>query len=498
MYRVSQFYRPKGAGVVSKILRKCAMQDKKFVVYYDPDIDGLVSGAIAQFFLKSLGIPSTYYINPNRGHGFKMPKEMIEKLKGCVVVAVDFSMSKEELEILTNLGVDVVCIDHHHLGNDVDNLIYIKNENGCEAVLINNQYVFEPSEWRFLSGAGMVLYTLGCINPSMLENEELMALVGLTLLSDVREIESELAEDILKVTFDRELNSPLIDYYLDITKPKNDYGFGQRVFDRNYIDYVFSPQVNALLRFNRNEDAVNLINGTLPLAFNEVLQRYRMAQQVKRDAIIEKCKDFKELEHINIKYVFFDEFPKDVDISNFIGIACSKMREMTGKTTVIIVFNIDGTIKRGSLRGNFDTVPYLDIFTQHGVKCGGHQGAFGIIEMSNDTDLDSISNIIGEYEKMEKHHQYDNRITNIGNLSIFLMNQACRKMAVKNNFLRDSKRLYIKYTGDNYKRYQKGKMWEYEIDGIKVKCFDEDLSLENGLLLPLEERGYIEFYLRRE
>jgi hypothetical protein len=35
------------------------------------------------------------------------------------------------------------------------------------------------------------------------------------------------------------------------------------------------------------------------------------------------------------------------------------------------------------------------------------------------------------------------------------------------------------------------------VDGIPILSFDGGLNIENGLILPLKERGYIKFYLRK-
>ena len=39
-------------------------------------------------------------------------------------------------------------------------------------------------------------------------------------------------------------------------------------------------------------------------------------------------------------------------------------------------------------------------------------------------------------------------------------------------------------------------MVEYVLDGVAVKCFDENLSIDNGVILAIKERGYIQFYLK--
>ena len=66
-------YKPKGTEKAINILQKAInTPNKKFLVYYDPDIDGLVAGYLAEELLKLLGkdVEVEYIINENRTHGF--------------------------------------------------------------------------------------------------------------------------------------------------------------------------------------------------------------------------------------------------------------------------------------------------------------------------------------------------------------------------------------------------------------------------------------------
>ena len=46
-------------------------KEKPVLVYFDPDVDGLIAGYLAVRFFSKLGFPIRTHINSNREHGFK-------------------------------------------------------------------------------------------------------------------------------------------------------------------------------------------------------------------------------------------------------------------------------------------------------------------------------------------------------------------------------------------------------------------------------------------
>ena len=83
------YHRFKGVRKAAKIIQSFE-KDKAVLVYFDPDIDGLISGYFVCKFLMRLGLKFTWYINKNREHGFKLP---IKELHNINIIAVDFHIS---------------------------------------------------------------------------------------------------------------------------------------------------------------------------------------------------------------------------------------------------------------------------------------------------------------------------------------------------------------------------------------------------------------------
>ena len=501
-------YVPKGCNIAFKILNKEMSKgdNSKFLVYYDPDIDGLMSGFIAQRFLSKFHKDSIFYINENREHGFKIPEDLYPHLKGMTILAVDFSMSREEIKHVLSLGANIVNIDHHNIDDD---FIYEKDEvTGCEGVVINNQYPWEPEDFRFLSGAGVVHYVFRYILEKLgiteLDLDE-VALVGISLLSDVRPTENRIAQDFLMVTFNHE--SELTAYLVNVVTPNNGFerfdSFGVPRFNRNFIDFVFSPHLNALFRLNRGKDAILLVRGD------------RMAiETYKIGGLLASCKDLqnniteqillglKGNEYDNIIVKGLDnkfKLNSNHNISNFIGLACSRVRGDNKTTFLFVEGEKDGFIKRGSVRGLYDNVDYLSIFRAHGLKAEGHKNAFGVLETDITTiDFKALDKAIGEAEEEARNGVSTSTILRVANIPMFLQGPN-KQIALQNTMVRDSHRIYLKYTGDDIKKEQRGRMIKYTIDGIPVNCFDLDLTVEEGLILPMYGKGdYIEFTLKRD
>lgn len=490
VYGGDSMYSPKGVEHVKDILSRSVF----FMVYDDPDIDGVIAGEETRRFLDYFKQPYVYYINENRQHGFKIPKERWEELKGITVLLVDAGMKKEQLVELVNFGINVINIDHHYI--EYDELVVYENEqNNCKGVIINNNYSFEPQEYRFLSGAGVVYYTFKAI--SNIYTDEDKALVGLTLISDIRDLSSDLAKQFLWYTYT--VRTPYMQNLIDLTKPTKDWGFGEITLNRNYIDFTFNPKINALFRCNYGDEVIDFFRGNYPYT-SERLEAVRDVQNTVVRDVLESTtiEEYSNLYFCTIQ----DSFRSltGVDITNVVGLSCSRLVDK-GKTTILLVLNDKGQVKRGSLRGKCHDVDYLQLLKSMGVKAEGHAGAFGILEYSMGTvDTAELNKQIALLEQGYEQRKYKGRVFQTNNLSFFVNSAKFHQMAEYNSYVRDNERLYIQYTGDIscVETTTRGKKIEHKVDGITVHCFDEALSVANDLLLPVIERSsYKAIYLRR-
>lgn len=508
---------PSGVEYIADILSR---SEGTFFVYGDPDVDGLFSTQFVLLLLKSFNKDYEVFINENRAHGFFY--EDIKSLSGRTVIAVDFSITPDKLKLLQENNVKLINIDHHEILNK-EQVTYSCDGTHVDGVVVNNQYCFEPEEHRYLSGAGVVYYAF-CALVAGFDTELTRALVGLTLLSDIRPLENPYAREFLKTCY--KCRHPYILRLVELTRAEKDYNFGVPSMERNYIDYTFSPKINALFRLNLGNVALDIIQGKDP-PFS--LSDARDVQNQVCDYIYSNLKNPFDINGLlNTAEEGIVQVPKFVDnglggqtklvstaldgltmcfvedtpitnatykLSNFIGLTCSHLKG-TGNSTVVYVGTAD-VIVRGSFRGRCDTVNYLQLFRKYGMTCAGHENAFGILNCRlADVDFIGLIKELKQLEAIAIEQEYANRITETSNFAMFTRTQLLKDIALTNIYVRDRYRVYIKYTGTNIVRKTMGKMWEYTIDGVHVKCFDADINPSNGYILPIYDRGILSFYLK--
>ena len=458
------------------------VKESDVLVYFDPDIDGLISGMFICRALSMIGVSFSWYINSNREHGFSIPPE---KVNGMTVICVDFSIPSDKVKEIVDAGCNLLCIDHHDIRED---FIEYTN-NGKIGVVINNQYSFEKESSKYLSGAGVVFESLVSYFGDSFNTRENRALVGLTLLSDIRNIENINARLYLQELYCHPYKG-YIKYLIDNTIGEVDYGFGVPRLDRNYVDFKFSPLVNSCLRFNQHNEAVEFILGS-----GVINKKYHALQKDMIDLLMEGSRviRFSNLCVIIVDEDLFAGYEYSECISNFIGLLASKY--LDGDRSVIAYVVRGNEVGRASFRGRVNGLDYLGSVKDliFGV---GHESAFGIKDLKPSKEL--FATINDRCAKLEEEYDLGTNYINANNLSM-LANTKAYDIAVDNIYCLSQNRKYIHYTGSNIKEKRSGaKYKEYSIDGVSVLCFDNSLDPNKDLILPIIERGVLSFYLNKK
>ena len=462
-----------------------------------------------------LGMPFSYYVNQDRAHGFKIPPE---QLRGSLVMTADFAITQSEMDSLVSNDIVVLATDHH----EVQPAFIHCTSDTAEGIFINNQYPFEADDNRYLSGAG-VFYELICSLYPDFKSEERDALVGVTLLSDIRPIENTKAERYLRLTFNIDTKEGYINYLIE-SCVDDDYGFGKPKLDRNFVDFHLSPLVNAMLRANMVDEAVRFVLGLGLSARGKsarVLQK--RVQKLMQERMTVTPAD-------GITFLSFntsDFTDLDVSITNYVGLVCNSYSN--SRVSVLGSVLDKGKIVRASFRGKFSDLNYREAIHKLGVNAEGHPSAFGITDFEPTGDIwAEIDNVVCE---LERGHNPSAKVIEVPVFAFFAQRDAMG-IATRNCYVRAENRTYIKYIGTNAKvsketfcylplteddyankvspvkveggvayKYElngdgtpKIKYREYTIDGTRVKSFGE--TIETGLILPILDKGYISYYLR--
>ena len=488
---------------------------RPILLYGDPDPDGLYSLLLMCQFCDMMNKEYTYYVNDMRYHGFAIPAD---KLSGYLVISSDFTITKDEVKKLVDNDVVLLSTDHHECQKE---FIDVVGET-AEGIVINNQYPFEPDDNRYQSGAG-VFYELVCELYPEFQSREREEIVGITLLTDIREIENSKARKYLKKTYTADTEKGYANY-LVTSVIGSDFGFGLPKLDRNFIDYNLSPFINSLLRFGQKDKAVEFILGKgLDIKSPQGLQKELIDTMLLRAQVL----DMPNIAILAVNSLNFLDY-EGVSVTSFIGLLCSKYKDThENKSTLGFVYE-NGKVIRASFRGKYSDIHYRVGFKNLGIKAEGHPAAFGIIDFYPEEDTwNQLNDLIADLEYM---HSSTITIIKTSNLAVEITNNGM-KYASENCYCRDMYRTYLKYTGTNFaitkttyktqeftdKDYKLGikpdkeingvyykylrdnngelipKYIEYIVDGRKVKSFG--VSIEDGVILPMLEKGYITLYL---
>ena len=422
-----------GEARFKEILEK--YKSRPVLLYGDPDTDGLVSLLLMCKFCDMLDIPYSYYVNENRYHGFTID---LDKLKGYLVIAADFAITEEEVKALVNNDVVLLSTDHHDIQPQFIDIV----GDTAEGIVINNQYPFEPEDNRYQSGAGVFYELASSLYPEF-KSKENEALVGVTLLSDMRPIENPKARKYLKTTYTVNTEEDNYFHYLISSCLNNDFGFGVPKFDRNFIDFNLNPTINALLRADKTQEAIAFILGSGLTSYDaRGLQKSLLVDMHARASIY----PFNNITYLMVNASDFFDYP--VKVTSYIGLFCNDYSDKHGKSSVLGFVVENGKVVRASFRGKYDDIHYRSGFRQLGLHAEGHPGAFGVQDFEPVTDTwYDIDDLVGD---LEANHEETVKIVESTNLA-FILNREGMNIAIENSYCRDMYRTYIKYTGSNAK-----------------------------------------------
>lgn len=516
-----QNYILQGVDLAKQVLANGLARGYPIVIKGDPDVDGLFAWYVASKMLDEKGYTYHSCVNTDRRHGLvDEEKVKVERSWGTydyyipteyhqneIIINVDSSLSAEELLQLTQQGNFVISLDHHEVESDprfpTQQYWSTTEETGDgvsligEAVLINNQYSFEPEELRFWSGTGVVLNALSQILEVDIETEWI-AMHGVTLLSDVRDIENPLAREILKVTYETPLvQMPILRKLAHISQEEVPERF-QRIpekLDRTFVDFSLSPYINASYQLNLSEYLFKLCSQTSFF--------YSLPAKTIRTRVLNHMKDYlkvTELENLVVLALDVSTIPQTPDSSlyqfkytSFLGLIANQYLRDRGKTVLIAALE-NGKWSRGSVRGIHSDIDYREFFANHGFDAQGHKGAFGLVSVKGSLNFPLIDKELGELEK-----KADTRVSNVHSISNLLESlDYLRELAYENEFLLSSNFHSISYSGLLYSVYtESAKKIGYEVDGMFIDSFDKELNPKNSLIVPYMIGEELQLILRK-
>lgn len=503
---MSLYQRLRGTDVAKQLMLQ-GIKDDNIVIKYDPDVDGIFAGfAIEQYLRDTYNYIPRVSINSGRGHGMldlmclKSSKHTTNQDRSnlepfppnATIINVDSGLSSTTLRSLVDKGYNVISLDHHEVEflTTEDTNVQIKHSNnGHYGLVINNQYSFEDPDYHFQSGTGIVLTFIENIDPSYI-TKELIAINAITLLSDSRDINNNIARSFLEILYStKESEAPWL-YQIASKIGFNQYSIGEDMLDRTFIDYKFSPYINASMRLELGYETIRFVNH-LDINMGKVKETQ---QQIMNELRVRSTtQEYKDLLLVRVPAYHSDWYT----VSNFIGLLANQYLDK-GRNVVIFSTKLNHQgyqeFDRGSFRGLYSGINYRQLFNDNGIVALGHFGAFGIKNLTLDPNFwTSLDQQIG---KLQENKPTKNVVT-VRSLSKELTR--ITNIAYENMFCTAETRTYIKYKGMFISvENSRPKIITYLIDDLVVTCFDHDLDIrgDNTYIEPVLDKGNLKLYAK--
>ncbi|MEB5783538.1 single-stranded-DNA-specific exonuclease RecJ [Staphylococcus pseudoxylosus] len=359
-------------------------QNQKILVYGDYDADGVTSTTILVNTLKELGAHVGWYI-PNRfseGYG---PNEMAFKNayeEGIsLIITVDNGIQgHDEIQMVQDLGVDVIVTDHHEIGRTIPNAYAIVHPMHPEF-----DYPF-----KYLCGAG-VAYKLA----QKLLDEPPAYFLGLVAIGTVADLVSLTNEN-------RALVQKGLAVLNDHCPPSikailSQAGYSDSITEET-IGFIIGPRLNAVGRLEDAGLAAELLMTDSDEEAEFLAEQVEFFNQERKDIVAQITEEALAAAEIQVKQGAKFLLLAQADWhEGVLGIVASKIVETYSLPTLILNIDEGQDHAKGSAR-SIEQVSMFEILNAHTdliTKFGGHHMAAGItMPIEN---IDSLRNGLNDW-----------------------------------------------------------------------------------------------------
>lgn len=342
-------------------------QNQKILVYGDYDADGVTSTTILVETLKALGAHVGWYI-PNRfseGYG---PNEMAFKNAHeegiSLIITVDNGIQgHDEIQMIQDLGVDVIVTDHHEIGRTMPNAFAIVHPMHPEF-----DYPF-----KYLCGAG-VAYKLA----QNLLDEPPAYFLGLVAIGTVADLVSLTDENRALVQKGLEILNDHCPASIKAILKQAGYN---DVITEETIGFIIGPRLNAVGRLEDAALAAELLMTDNDEEAEFLAEQVEFFNQERKDIVAQITEEALATADNQVKQGSKFLLLAQADWhEGVLGIVASKIVETYSLPTLILNIDEAQNHAKGSAR-SIEQVSMFEILNAHSdliLKFGGHHMAAGI------------------------------------------------------------------------------------------------------------------------
>ncbi len=368
---------------------------QRICIYGDYDADGVTSTALLYDYLSSQGADVIYYIPCRESEGYGMNNNAVDKIAQTgtkLIITVDNGISAvEQIEYAGSLGMDTVVTDHHTPPQVLPNAVAIVNPHRADC----------PSEFKLLSGVGVVFKLIMALEDEHLDMERLLArysdIASLGTIGDIVSLTGEnriLVKNGLKQI--KSLNRVGITALLESSGIK-----GNSKLTAGKLSFTLIPRINACGRLALSERSVELLltedKEISKEIADELSEDNKIRQSIEKeilDDVLEYIEDNPHLKYKRVMVISGEGWHQGV-----IGIVASRVKDIFGKP--VIILTVDGDTAKGSGRSieGFSLIDGITACKDLLSHFGGHPMAVGLSMKTSDIEEFSIR--LNDYAKKQ-------------------------------------------------------------------------------------------------
>ena len=255
------------------IIEDAILMGERFLVHYDIDCDGVSGGTIITRYLQARDADVKCAINKGKKHGVSDFDLDLLKDVDVMIVVDSIDNDPDVYKRITDAGVRLCVLDHHIPERRL-------LESDVPFILVSSANYYPNKE---LSGAGVALKFVQFCDYMNLENytDELgLWLYGaLGIVADMCSVENK---------ENRYIVHRGLGYY---DNPMIKKAVGNYAFDSTSISFSIAPLINACMRTNHNETAMNMFLTDDESEISELInqmKQYKEEQNYVVDALMEE------------------------------------------------------------------------------------------------------------------------------------------------------------------------------------------------------------------
>jgi len=340
-------------------LAQAVLTGETVTIYGDYDVDGATSAALLIRLFRMLGHDARYYIPDRLLEGYGPSGEALVRLAeagSSLIVTVDCgAMAHEALAMANDAGVDIVVVDHHKCAAELPRATALVNPNRLDEG-------DTAAAYGHLAAVGVAFLLAVATVRALRQNRyfesrsepDLFALLDLVALGTVADVAAL-----------HGLNRALVAQGLKVMARRTNTGLAalidasrlNRAPTCSDLGFALGPRVNAGGRVGESSLGVRLLtseNADEARAVAEQLSRLNEERRAIEAAVQEAAEAQIERQHNRPVLVLAGKGWHP----GVIGIVAGRIKEKTGKPTLVIALECDET---GQGKGSGRSIPGVDL-----------------------------------------------------------------------------------------------------------------------------------------